>query len=294
MSKPRIIVTGAHGRLGAALVREWKHLGEDVQGFGRAELNLSDSAVLKAKLDELSFDVLVNCAAQTNVDRCEDHVEEAMQLNGHAVGVIGEVCKQKGARCIHISTDYVFAGDKTAPYIEKDEALPISKYGESKLLGEKMLLSASEKHLVARVSWVFGKDRPSFVDQIVKRAMTQEKVDAVCDKIAVPTYTFDAAMLLHPLLYKTPASGILHVCNSGSCTWQEYGQFALDCAVDAGVALKTREVGAQKMSELTAFIARRPPYTVMSTDLLSELIGNPPRDWRDAVREYVNQQAPYL
>jgi len=269
-------------------------LGEDVQGYGREELNLADSTVLKAALNQLNFDILVNCAAQTNVDRCEDHVEEAMQLNGHAVGVIGEICRQKNARCIHISTDYVFDGNKTTPYTEKDEALPISKYGESKLLGEKTLLSVSDKHLVARVSWVFGPDRPSFVDQIIKRAMTQDKVDAICDKIAVPTYTFDAAMLLHPLLYQTPASGLLHLCNNGSCTWQEYGQFALDCALEAGVSLKAHTIGPQKMQELTAFIARRPPYTVMSTNLLSELIGKPPREWRDAVKEYVNKQAAYL
>ncbi len=285
----RIIVTGAGGRLGAALAREWQAAGLDVVGFGRQELDLSKPEEMRATLEPLDFGVLVNCAAQTNVDRCETERDEAMQLNAHAVRTLAEICQAKGARLIQISTDYVFDGVKNSPYTEEDSVVPVSHYGESKRAGELAALEVSDKNLAVRVSWVFGPDRPSFVDGIVKRALTEEKVEAIADKIAVPTYTLDAAQLLKPFLFDVPAGGVLHLCNGGSCTWQEYGQHALDCAAEAGMPLKARTVGPLKMADLKAFIAKRPPNTAMSTARLTKLTGVQPRDWRDAVREYITQ-----
>jgi len=286
-SSTRIIVTGSGGRLGAALVREWKAAGLDVVGFPRQELDLSQPEQLRTVLDAAGFGVLVNCAAQTNVDRCETHPEEAMQINAHAVRVLAEICKAKQARCIQISTDYVFDGAKRTPYTEEDPALPISKYGESKRAGEVAALDVSERNLVVRVAWVFGPDRPSFVDQMIARAAKEEQVNAICDKIAVPTYTMDAASLLRPLLFDVPVGGIAHLCNEGECTWQEYGQYALDCAAEGGVPLRTRTLGPLKMADLKAFIAKRPPYTAMSVEKLTKLTGRRPRPWRDAVQDYV-------
>ncbi len=286
MSK-RIIITGAGGRLGAALAREWRTAGEEVTGFARQELDLSQPEQLRATLEPLDFGVLVNCAAQTNVDRCETHPDEAKQINTDAVRVLAEICTKKGSRCIQISTDYVFDGAKAGAYTEEDAALPISHYGASKREGELALLDVSDKHLAVRVSWVFGPDRPSFIDQILQRARTEDSAAAIADKIAVPTYTLDAARLLRPLLFQKPAGGLLHLCNAGQCTWQEYGQYALDCATEAGMVLKAHKVSALKMADLKAFIAKRPPNTVMSTDKLASLIGERPRDWREAVREYV-------
>jgi dTDP-4-dehydrorhamnose reductase len=285
----RIVVTGAAGRLGAALVREWTEAGEDVRGFSRQELDLANMELLHGVLGPLDFGVLVNCAAQTNVDRCETHLDEAMQINAHAVRTLAEICAAKGARCIHISTDYVFDGEKNTPYTEEDEVVPISRYGGSKRAGEIALLDVSERNLAVRVAWVFGPDRPSFVDQIIKRAQTEEKVDAICDKVAVPTYTLDAARLLRPLLFDIPAAGVVHLCNDGECTWQAYGQHALDCAAEAGFPLTTRTVGPLKMADLKAFIAKRPRYSAMSTAKLAKLTGQKPRGWREAVREYVEQ-----
>jgi dTDP-4-dehydrorhamnose reductase len=286
---PRIIVTGAGGRLGAALVREWTAAGLDVTGFGRQELDLARPEQMRSALDAADFGVLVNCAAQTNVDRCETERDEAMQINAHAVRTLAEICQAKGARCVQISTDYVFDGAKRTPYTEEDEVIPISHYGASKRAGELALLEVSGSNLAVRVSWVFGPDRPSFVDGIVKRAQSEEKVEAIADKIAVPTYTLDAAQLLKPLLFDVPAGGVLHLCNGGSCTWQEYGQYALDCAAEAGMPLKARTVGPQKMADLKAFIARRPPNTAMSTEHLTRLTGQRPRHWREAVHDYITR-----
>lgn len=283
----KIVVLGSGGRLGAALVREWRAGGDDVTGFNRQSLDIGDFAAVREQLGDCDFDALVNCAAQTNVDRCETHPEEAHRLNGKAVATIADACSRKRARCVHISTDYVFDGAKTEPYTEDDEARPISVYGASKLAGEHCLHAVSDQHLAVRVSWVFGPDRPSFVDQTLQRACEHDTVAAIADKVAVPTYTLDAARLLRPLLDAHPVSGVLHLCNTGSCTWQEYGQFALDCAAAAGVPLKARTVGPQKMADLTAFIAKRPPYTAMSSARLASTLGTTPRSWQKAVEEYV-------
>jgi dTDP-4-dehydrorhamnose reductase len=289
----RIVIVGSGGRLGAALAREWAQESaqggprEEVTGFTRRELDLGDDTALRAALEPLEFEVLVNCAALTNVDYCETHEAEAFAINAHAVGTLARICERKGARLIHISTDYVFDGEKREPYAEEDEPRPISVYGASKLAGERAALEVSERHLVARVSWVFGPDRPSFVDQILARARKEERVEAVADKWAVPTFTLDAAAMLQPLLRKIPEGGVLHVCNSGGCTWQEYGQWALDCAVQAGVELKARTVGALRMSDIAAFVARRPPFTVMSPKKVARLTGSEPRHWQQAVESYV-------
>ena len=125
------------------------------------------------------------------------------------------------------------------------------------------------------------------MDQVLQRALEQENVAAIADKVAVPTYTLDTSRLLRPLLENGSASGVMHLCNSGSCTWQEYGQFALDCASAAGVPLKGRTVAPQKMSDLKAFIARRPVYTAMDTRRLQSATGLPPRSWQEAVEDYV-------
>jgi dTDP-4-dehydrorhamnose reductase len=281
------VIVGSGGRLGATLAREWQRKGDEVVGFNHAAVDLTNPTALKAALDPLDFDALVNCAALTNVDYCETHEREAYRINADAVGEIGAICAEKNARMIHISTDYVFDGEKRTPYVEEDAAHPLGIYAASKLAGERALLASWPQHLIARVSWVFGPDRPSFVDQIVKRALESEDVAAIADKWAVPTYTLDMAKWLRPLLAEVNAGGLLHVCNAGECTWQQYGQFAIDCALAAGAPLKGRIVAPQKMADLKAFVAKRPVHTVMSTAKFTRLTGLTPRLWEDAVRDYV-------
>jgi dTDP-4-dehydrorhamnose reductase len=283
----KIVIVGSGGRLGAMLARTWQTAGHDVRGFTHADLDLASPPSIREKIALLDFDVLVNCAALTQVDYCETHPEEAHSINCAAVRVLAELCAQKRRRCIHVSTDYVFDGTKRTPYIEEDEARPISVYGESKRAGEIALLQVSERHLVVRLSWVFGPDRPSFVDAILKRALQEEEADAIADKVAVPTYTVDAAKLLFPLLSDLPIGGLLHLCQSGECTWQQYGQHAIDCAIAVGLPIRARTVNPLKMADLKSFIARRPPYTAMFTARLTQLTGVTPRPWEEAVEEYV-------
>jgi dTDP-4-dehydrorhamnose reductase len=289
----RVVIVGAGGRLGAALVRAYGSE-FDVTGFNHAQLDLGRPDEMREKLGALEFDALINTAAQTNVDRCETERDEAFALNGEAPGVLAEICAQKKARFIHISTDYVFDGQKREPYTEDDEARPISLYGESKREGERRALAANNDAIVARVSWVFGPDRPSFVDWAIGQAREREEVKAIADKWATPTYTVDLAAWLKPLIAQAGwetrdarRSGIVHVANSGECSWQEYAQWAIDCCRAEGIAMKAREIGASSLAEMKSFIAKRPVYSVLSSAKYTALTGLTPRPWRDAVAAYV-------
>ena len=294
----KLVVLGAGGRLGAALIREFlpKH---EVVGFNHAQLDLSNLESVREELGATTFDVLVNAAAFTNVDACETERDRAFRINAEAPGVLAEICNEKDAKLIHFSTDYVFDGEKRAPYTEDDQANPISAYGESKLAGERNVLAAGDEHLVVRVSWVFGPDRPSFVDAMIKRAQQDEKIDAISDKFSTPTYTHDIANMLPQFFDRGVAGGVLHFANAGKCTWQEYAQWALDCCRDADISLKARTVGALKLNEMTRlrqgsggqapWIARRPVYSVLSTVKYTELSGTEPRAWREAVADYITR-----
>ena len=284
----RIVIIGAGGRLGSALAREYAGL-FDVVGFNHAQLDLGKPEQLRATLGALEFDTLINTAAQTNVDRCETHQEEAFALNAEAPIVLAEICGKKQARFIHISTDYVFDGEKREPYTEEDEARPISVYGESKREGERRALEANDRAMIVRVSWVFGPDRPSFVDWAIGQAREREDVNAIADKWATPTYTLDLAQLLKALITSDEIAGILHLANRGECSWQEYAQWALDCCRAEGFPMKATKIGKASLAEMKSFIAKRPVYSVLSTGKYESLTGITPRPWQEAVAEFVRE-----
>ena len=284
----KIVILGSGGRLGAALMRAYRENFELV-GFNHAQLDLVKFDQIRAKLIPLEFDVLINAAAFTNVDLCETERDQAFRINAEAPRILAEICQDKNARLIHFSTDYVFDGEKREPYTESDPANPISVYGESKREGEKLVLQTHHQHLVVRVSWVFGPDRSSFIDAVIKRAREREQVDAIADKFATPTYTQDIAHAVLQLLLNPRATGILHFANSGECSWQQYAQWALDCCVSEGIALKAKSVGALKLADMKDWVARRPVYSVLSTDKYSVLTGDSPRAWRDAVADYIKR-----
>ena len=284
----KIAILGAGGRLGGALMCEYRKKC-DIAGCDHAQLDLANLDDVSGKLAAMNFDVLINAAAFTNVDACETERDRAFLINAEAPGVLAEICNAKGAKLIHFSTDYVFDGEKRAPYTEADQANPISLYGESKLAGEKNVLAAENRHLVVRVSWVFGPDRPSFIDAMIKRAQEDEKMDAVSDKFSTPTYTHDIARMLPQFFQRDVEGGILHFANAGKCSWQEYAQWALDSCRDAGIPLKARTVGALKLSEMKNWVARRPVYSVLSTAKYTEVTGMAPRAWREAVADYITR-----
>jgi dTDP-4-dehydrorhamnose reductase len=280
----RIIVIGANGRLGAALVREYQRA-LPVTAFARGQLDLGQLDQVCVTLSEIEFELLINCAALTNVDYCESHRDEAFRINAEGPRLLAEICREKSAKMIHISTDYVFDGKQDTPYIEEDPPAPLSVYAESKLAGEKEVLGISPRNLVVRLSWVFGPDKPSFIDQIIQRARENETVTAVADKFSSPTYTIDAANWLR-LAWEN--NGILHLANSGACSWQEWAQYAIDVCHNLGVPLKVERVGKLSLAEMKNFVARRPVYTVLSTAKFTALTGVQLRHWREAIAEYIS------
>jgi len=286
----KIVIIGSGGRLGAALTREYRDK-FDVVGFNHAQLDLTNFGQVREKVTALDFGVLINCAAFTNVDLCETQRDQAFQINAEAPRVLAEICREKKAKLIHFSTDYVFDGEKREPYTEDDVAKPISVYGESKREGEKLVLQTQDRHLVVRISWVFGPDRPSFIDGVIKRARQNEHVEAIADKFSTPTYTRDIAQVL-PQFFENDVSGLLHFANAGECSWQEYAQFSLDCCRSLGIPLKAKTVGALKLSDMKNWIARRPVYSVLSTTKYIAITGSTPRGWRDAVGDYVREFVP--
>src|SRR5881275_972875 len=284
----KLVIVGAGGRLGTALVRKCREK-FDVIGFNHAQLDLANPDELREKLCAIDFDLLINTAAFTNVDLCETQRDQAFGINAEAPQVLAEICRDKRAKLIHFSTDYVFDGEKSEPYIESDPANPISVYGESKRAGEQFVLQTTDRHLIVRVSWVFGPDRPSFIDAMIKRACEDEHVEAITNKFSAPTYTRDIAQMLPQFFEVDVEGGILHFANAGECSWREYAQWALDCCASEGIALKATTIDALKLTDMKNWIARRPVYSVLSTAKYSALTGVSPRAWRDAVADYIKR-----
>ena len=189
---------------------------------------------------------------------------------------------------VHVSTDYVFSGEGDTPQHEDDAAQPSNVYGRTKLEGERLVMAACPDALVVRVSWLFGLEKDSFPDRLIKTALSTDHVDAVCDKWSSPTYAEDLADWLLPLLIReTKCQGVLHLCNSGWASWQEYGQEALDIAIRLGLPLRARKVDALSMKGFPGFTATRPPFTVLATDRFQSVTGTKPRSWQDALVEYI-------
>lgn len=288
----KIAVLGSRGRLGAALVKKWADE-HDVRGFARPEFDLLDAASIDRALGEAEpFDWVVNCAAHTNVDACERQPEEARLANAVSPRRIAERCARIGARFLHISTDYVFDGRQREPYAEEAAPSPLSVYGQSKADGEFGVLSALPTALVARVSWVFGPEKPSFIDMLLRNASGSAKVAAIDDKWSTPSYTDDLAAGLHALMAVDAPGGVYHVSNSGACTWREYGEHALRCADTLGLPVKTTTVEPLAMRDMETFVAERPVYTVLSTEKFTATTKITPRRWQDAVWDYVREYPP--
>jgi dTDP-4-dehydrorhamnose reductase len=258
-----------------------------VTSYDRRQLDLGQLDRVRSALAGAKFELLINCAALTNVDYCESHRKEAFVVNAAAPRLLAEIANEKSAKLVHFSTDYVFDGKQHAPYTEEDKPTPLSAYGESKLEGERCVLQMSSNNLVIRLSWVFGPDKPSFIDQIIQRARQNDVVTAVADKFSAPTYTIDVASWLRLALDKN-ANGILHLANSGGCSWQEWAQYAVDVCHNLRIPLKAARVGAVSLADMKNFVAQRPVHTVLSTTKFTALTGVQPRHWREAVAEYIS------
>lgn len=291
MSRKKIVIVGSNGRLGRALVDTCR-ANFDIAALTRHDLDLawSEKRIVEAlESGAAGADAVLLAAGDTNVDHCQSHPEEARQLNVTAVGDIARWSAQRGIRFISFSSDYVFDGHQEAPYTETDPIHPLSIYGQSKADGETATLEASPNHLVVRLTWLYGPGKAlATPDWAVETAVKKDVLNVVADRVGCPSYTGDMAGALEPLIFDPRARGLLHLCNAGSCSWLEWAQYCVDCAVDCGVPVKTRTVGPLTMD---AFFgndrAARPRHTVLSTAKYQALAGRTLPDWREPLRRYI-------
>lgn len=282
----KIVILGAGGRLGAALAR--KYAGDhEILAWGRKEADLTAPDRVADMIRGAKPGVVVNCAAMTNVDECETERAKATLVNGEAAGAVARAAGDVGAKMIHISTDYVFSGEKTQPYAEDDRPEPVSWYGETKRQGEEAVISAGAAHAVVRVSWVFGPDRDSFIDKAVQTAMRGEPVKAVADKWSSPAYTADIAEALEILISPQAPGGIFHICNAGVCTWSDWAAQAIAEAEEAGALHGAAPVEPLRLADIAAMVTRRPVHSGMSCQRIESLLGRPMRSWQLAVADYI-------
>jgi len=282
----RFAILGGTGRLGATLVRSWGTT-HQVISLPRSIVDLEKPDELESALEPYQFDVLINSAGLTDVDRCEKETALAHRMNAESPVELAKICRSRAARFVHIGTDYVFSGTGQAPLTEEDPAVPANQYGRSKLAGDLGVLEVNPAALVARISWLFGPEKPAFPEMILKQALAGSRVSAVADKWSSPTYAPDVASWLLALLGQEHQSGLFHLSNAGACSWQEYGQTVVDAALDAGWPLRATLVDPIPMDSIKAFVAKRPVYTVMNTARFTNATGIVPRSWQDAVREHV-------
>ena len=285
-----VLVLGATGRLGGALHRCYTMQGTGVTTLTRSDLDLGKPEQIASVLARHECDTIINAAGITDVDACERDPREAYLANFAGPEAVAKYCASHGLRMVNVSSDYVFAGDVHLPRTEMDEAKPANVYGRTKLEGEHAVLSAYPEAIVARVSWLFGKEKPSFPDWILARALAGKEVRAVNDKWACPTLADDLAEWLRALLEQTTHCGVIHLVNGGHCSWQEYGQATLDIAARLGLPLKQSVVEGHTMVGFAPFIAQRPAFSALDTSLFTKLTGLHPRPWQTALEAYLSEQ----
>jgi len=281
-------VTGTTGRVGAALARHFATTCEVIP-LPRKTFDLADPQALAVALERLECDVFLNPAGITSLEACEDDPALAMRVNAGAPAQIAAWAAERNVRVFHFSTDYVFGGETLGLRGEHEEPMPLNIYGLSKLAGEAAVL-ASPQNCVVRVSWVFGPEKPSFVDSVFDAALAGRPLAAIADKYSLPVFTKDLAQWMERLVdHKT--TGILHACNSGQpVSWHDMATAVAEEMVAFGVLAQMPDIQQQALDEMPSFRAVRPRFTAMDTDRLTELLGHPPRPWREALGEYIRHR----
>ena len=260
-------------------MREWN--GDTVTGLTSHAADIRDAKRVQEVVQETNPEWVVLAAAYTDVDGCEGNPDLAFAVNRDGAVNVGAAAKKAGARLVFLSSDYVFDGKKTTPYEIEDARNPQSVYGRTKAEAEIKLLELMPHCCIARTSWLFGVGGKCFPDTILKLAASRPALDVVNDQRGCPTYSVDLARAIVQLCRKD-ASGIVHVTNSGDCTWFEFAQ---DIISGAGLATVVRPVSSQQMARP----APRPSYSVLSSTRLRAL-GIEMPSWRDALRRYLEER----
>jgi dTDP-4-dehydrorhamnose reductase len=272
----RVIVFGASGLLGKALMREWS--GDAVTGLSSGDADIRDAKRVQQVVQQARPEWIALAAAYTDVDGCESNQELAFAVNRDGAVNVATAAREVGARLVFLSSDYVFDGKKSTPYEVDDARNPQSVYGRTKAEAEIRLLEVMPDCCIARTSWLFGTGGKCFPDTILKLAASRPALDVVNDQHGCPTYAVDLARAIVQLCRKN-SRGIVHVTDAGDCTWFE---FATEIVNRAGLATIVRPVSSQQMARP----APRPGYSVLSPTRLQAL-GITMPSWRDALSRYL-------
>ena len=275
----RVTIFGASGLLGQDLMREWR--GDVVTGLSSRDADIRDGKRVEMLVQEQRPDWIVLAAAYADVDGCERDPELAFAVNRDGALNVARAAKMAGARLLFLSSDYVFDGRKTAPYEINDARNPQSVYGRSKAEAERSLLELLPSCCIVRTSWLFGLGGKCFPDTILKLAASRPALDVVNDQRGCPSYTVDLARAVIELCRKN-AEGIVHVTNTGDCTWFE---FAEEIVRSAGLNTAVRPVSSVVMARP----APRPAYSVLSPASL-QAFGHSMPSWGDALRRYLEDR----
>ena len=258
----KVLVTGAEGQVGSEMVR-LSGDGFEVSGFDRRALDITEVGDVERRMDECTPDLLVNCAAYTAVDRAEDDPDTAYRVNADAVGLLGRSCAKRGIGIVHLSTDYVFDGTKDGSYSEEDVPNPLSVYGASKLAGEELLRDTTDRCLILRASWVFGRVGGSFVDTILRLAAERDEISVVDDQVGSPTPAAAIAGTIKRIgcavAKRDAAWGTYHFSAAPPLSWFDFARRIVALGVETGVLRATPDVGLTPIpSSAWPAKARRP------------------------------------
>lgn len=277
----KILITGAGGLLGRQAV-DWFSRHDEVIVARRQDLNIADAEAVHQWVMHYRPDVIINCAAMSDVDGCEKKSYGAFAANANGPRHLAQAAEHIGAELVHISTDYVFDGDKTTPYTIEDEPQPINVYGESKLAGEKLVRETLDRHYIVRAARLFGPGGRNFASAVLDVARQQGRLLAIVDEIGSPTYVVDLVERINAII-QTGQYGMYHVTNQGACSWAEFAVAALRIARLENVIIeRVKSADLQRP-------ARRPHYTAMRC-LLSERLGwEPLRPWEAAFVEFARR-----
>jgi dTDP-4-dehydrorhamnose reductase len=272
--------------LGTDLQAELAARGEEVVAFSRADLDITDSRLVNTIVADAAPAIIVNCAAYTKVDLAETDENVANAINGSAVEILAHAANQAGALLVTISSDFVFDGTSETPYEVTHETRPLSAYGRSKLLGE-VAASHAERHLVIRTSWLFGKHGPNFVEAIRNQIRKgTDPLRVVSDQRGRPTYTPHLAQAIIRLALMATESdvarGIVHYADRDECSWFDFASAIVE---ECGAEVRVKPVSTEEFPRP----AKRPAYSVLSTERYERLTGLQPESWREGLREYFSR-----
>ncbi len=280
----KVLVLGASGMLGQDVVRELDTRGHEVTPFTSKQLNLVDQKAVRdcVALGKKRHDWVINCAAYTAVDKAEEEPENAWDINSEAVLNLAEKL-ERGPRLLHLSTDFVFDGEKATPYDEDDEPNPLGVYGQTKLDGERYVEAMLDDAVIFRTSWLYGPNGKSFPRTMINALEAGKHPRVVNDQVGCPTYTADLALACVLAIEKAIPTGLYHAAGKDSMTWHRFAELTLSTWKGEPVV-----VDAISSSEYPT-PAKRPPYSVLNTSKLAAVGISPWQDTQDCLKDFCDR-----